>query len=390
MEGRLHRRVLVPVVLAAAAVGIGAVVVVGAFRGADPVGARPTPAPSAAASAGPSAEACTPRFERFPDDAARAAWFTLDTLDDPNGVVIGNVVRVSRGGNGAITALELPPEAWADGPYDEGALVGADDGLTSTLRFLAPRGCGRTILATSDTVLWRATISPDGQTLYTFHLARGSREPLGLWAAPLTDPTQRQQLLGPVPPDERFGVTWGTSLKWSAEGDRLLVQSCTPLGCRFQIVDPATGAEVFIDDDRLGEAVGLAGDTLFLYGDCPDFRPCRLFGRSVATGAARELHPAIYDAWLVTVGGRSQLLATDWDGERERVNLIDPETGESRLLTVPRGLGPVRNNDFGSVGMPPGWVALSPDGEVPRANSSKKLLAIDIETSRLVTLRGGD
>ena len=241
MEGRLHRRVLVPVLLmAVAAIGIGAFAVLGVRPAVDPLGARPSP--TTATSASPSPEACKPRFRRFADDASRATWFTLDPLTDPNGVVTGNVVRVAGGGGRASLGLELPVEAWADGPYDEGVLVGSDDGLSSTLRFLAPRGCGRTLFSTSDYIIWRATISPDGQTLFTYHLERGTRRELGLWSAPLADPTQRRQLLEPIPTDDRFGLSWGITLKWSAEGDRLIVESCSPAGCRFRVVDPVTGS----------------------------------------------------------------------------------------------------------------------------------------------------
>jgi hypothetical protein len=392
MEGRLHRRVLVPVLLVAGTVvGIGAFAVLGVRPAFDPLGARPSP--TAGESSSPSPEACKPRFRRFADDASRATWFTLDQQTDTNGVLTGNVVRVARAGGGPVVALELPPEAWAEGPYDEGALVGSDDGQTSTLRFLAPRGCGRTLVSTSDYIIWRATISPDGQNLLTYHLERGTRRELGLWIAPLADPTQNRQLVRPVPPDERFGITWGTALKWSADGDRLVVESCTPKGCRFQLVDPSTGAEAFIDDDGLGEFVGLDGDRLFAFADCIDFRPCQLLERNLVAGVTRELHPGANDAWLVTVRGQPRLLATESDGVREDIKVIDPDTGDLRPLPLPTllaGLGPVRNNDYGSVGLPRGWIALAPGGEVPRPNGNRRMFAFDIESSRLLMLVGGN
>ena len=136
-----------------------------------------------------------------------------------------------------------------------------------------------------------------------------------------------------------------------------------------------------------------SGDRLFAFADCTDYRPCRLLERNIATGAIRELHPAVYDAWLVEVRGQRRLIATDWDGERERINVIDPDTGESRLLALPAllaGLSPVRNNEYGSVGLPRGWIGLAPGGEVPRPNGNKRMFAIDIESSRLLMLLGGN
>ena len=82
-------------------------------------------------------------------------------------------------------------------------------------------------------------------------------------------------------------------------GDRLIVESCSPTGCRFRIVDPVTGSQL-IDDD--GSATSSASRTT----GCSHSRiarlpPCRLLERNIATGAHRELHPAAYDAWLVEV-----------------------------------------------------------------------------------------
>jgi hypothetical protein len=394
MEGRLHRRVLVPVLaLAVAAVGLGALAVGGSLPMGDLVGAKPRLSPTAGASASASPEACKPKFRRFPDDASRATWFTLDGQTDANGVLIGNVVRVGRVGGGPVVALELPPEAWAAGPYDEGALVGSDDGLTSTVRFLAPRGCGRTLLTTPDAIVWRATISPDGLDLYTYELERGTRYELGLWVAPIADPTQRRQLLGPIPADDRFGRSWGIDLSWSAEGDRMVVESCTPTGCRYRIVSVADGTHTFIDDEDLGEFVGLVGDRLFLLGDCPDFRPCALLERNLTTGATTTLHAAIDDVWLVRVEEREQLVARVFEGAVQQLHVIDPERGQSRVLALPAqvaGLAPVRHNDIGAVALPRGWLALAADGEVPRPNSARKMYAIDVETSRLLLLLGGD
>ena len=109
MEGRLHRRVLVPVlVVAVAAVGIGALAVAGGLPIGDQIGAKPKPTPSASAPASASPEACTPGFDGCPDDASRATWFTIDGQTDTNGVLIGNVARVTRGGGGPVVAIRRP------------------------------------------------------------------------------------------------------------------------------------------------------------------------------------------------------------------------------------------------------------------------------------------
>lgn len=135
------------------------------------------------------------------------------------------------------------------------------------------------------------------------------------------------------------------------------------------------------------------GDRLFAFSDCIDYRPCPLLERNLSSGAVREVHPAVYDAWLTSVGGRPWLVATDWDGEHERINIIDPDSADRRLLAVPvllAGLSPVRNNDYGAVGLPPGWLALAPGGEVPRPARGGRMFAINLDTSRLLMLLGGN
>ena len=198
--------------MAVAAVGLGATACPGVSR-RRPIGAKPEPTPTPAPRK-PIAGGVQTAVQAVPDDASRATWFTLDRQTDPNGVVIGNVVVSLRRWRSVVASSCR--RGVGRGPYDEGVLVGSDDGLTSTLRFLAPRGCGRTLLTTSDEIIWRATISPDDQTS-TPTIGPRDTTPSRALVAPLADPTQRRQLIGPIPTDDRFGLSLGDQPEWSAE-----------------------------------------------------------------------------------------------------------------------------------------------------------------------------
>ncbi len=382
MEVRLRRRVVVPLGLAGAA-GVVALLAV-ALAPAGSSGPGASIVPSAATVD------CARVFARRADEVTRSTWFTFRERDDADGSLVGYVLNIATTDVGAIAAVELPTEAFADGPYDGGALVGADDGDVSVLRFVAPRGCGRVIQRTSDVILRRATISPDQRQLITFRLDRANRADRGVWIAPIEDPDQSRQLLPPLAPSADFGVTYATTLRWSEDG-RLLVESCGQSECRYRIVDPATGDSMTVDDRGYDQAIGLVGDRLYLMASC-GARPCAVVERNLGTGATRELLPGALSATLVTRGQRSWLVASVYTGPTTGLAVVDLDGGGSRPLALPSiaaGLALVVDGPGGSVGLPRGWIALAPEGRLPSPNAGGRLLAFDVETSRLAFLLGG-
>ena len=154
----------------------------------------------------------------------------------------GQRLTVGRRGRGAPATVSLPPESFAAGPFGDLILVGEDDGVASRLStFDAGAGCRAPVDATAD-VIRRATVSPDGSTLYEARVARHDRADLGIWSRPLDGSVPARRVLPPPAADGRFGRTWSTELAWSAEGDRLAVQSCGEMACRTRLFDPSDGS----------------------------------------------------------------------------------------------------------------------------------------------------
>ena len=383
MRYRVRQKILVPLVLA----GFGAIALL-ALRVQVPGPSEPgaTRGPDATAAACPSA------LRRGADEPGRAAWFTFRDRSDSNGSLIGYVLRLARGGSSDVTGLELPAEAFADGPYDDGALVGSDDGQVSTLRLLGPRGCGRVLRTASDVIIRRATIDPGSRQLVTFHLARDTRQDLGVWTAPIDDPGSLRELLPPLPPSDAFGITFATSLRWSQDGQRLVVESCGQSECRYRIVDIGTGQVVTVDDPGYDQVVGLVGDRLYLIEAC-GARPCPIVERDLQSRATRQVLAGALSAGLVTRGTRTTLVANVYRGPAVGVTLVDLATGSERPLLLPallNGFSVAISGPGGSVGLPPGWIALGPDGLLPDPPSGAQLFAIDVETARLAILVGGN
>lgn len=384
MEERWRRRVLVP--LLGGVVGAGALVAVMLVA---PATGRPSGA-GAPAAADASPAACTARVGQAPDDPGRAAWFTMRPRTERDGALAGYVLRLAVAGRDALAALDVPPESFAAGPFGESVLVGSDDGTSSKLRLVAPNGCGR-VLAIAGEILRRATIDPSGQRLITFRLGRADRTDLGIWTAPIDDETAARQLLPPLATspelDARFGSTFATDFLWSTDGGRLVVQSCGESQCRFRIVADVGGRTWTLDRDGIGAALALVGNRLIAFSACAG-RPCPILAVDIDSGATDELVDADGNATVIPVRSGALLVAELFDG----IAIVDLENGRRRTLTLPAflpGIALAAPGESGGIGLPPGWIALAPDGRLPEPLFGGRLFALELESSRLVSLFGG-
>jgi hypothetical protein len=376
---------LVPLLLG----GLGAAALV-ASPAAWPVAPAP-PGARALPTAQPAAEPCGPRVGRAPDDPGRAAWFSLRSRIDRDGSLAGYVLRLAVAGRDAVAGLEMPAEAFAAGPFGDAVLVGADDGSTSRVRLVGPNGCAR-VVASAAEILRRATIDPAGGRLITFRLDRTARTDLGIWSAPIDDTSEAELLLPPLESSpellERFGPTFATDLLWSLDGSRLVVQSCGESQCRFRIVEPASGRTWTLDPDGLGPALALVGDRLVAFGACAG-RPCQIVEVDLASGAQRELAVASGSATVIPTRSGALLVAERVDG----LAIVDLASGRQRSIVLPAllpGIALAVAGELGGVALPPGWIALAPDGRLPEPLIGGRLFAFDLESSRLVTLFGGN
>jgi hypothetical protein len=319
-----------------------------------------------------------------PDPAAIAGepWFRADPRLDGAGALDGQRLTVGRRGRGAPATIDLRPEAFAAGPFGDLILVGEDDGAASRLQALdAVAGCGSPVDSTTD-VIRRATVSPDGSTVYEARVARRDRSDLGIWSRPLDGAAPARSVLPPPAPDGRFGRTWSTELAWSLEGDRLVVQSCGEVACRTRLFDPSDSSTELVDDPSLGLLIGVAGDRVIAHGACRGF-PCPIVATDAATGARQVLADASGPAVIVSEPAAVRVVheVDGIDGRRLRAVASDG-SGATVLGPIPAGLGlgPVGSGRGSGLRLPPGWVLLAPDGR----------LSLDAVDARLILRRVPD
>ncbi len=290
-----------------------------------------------------------------------AAWYRLDPVIEA-GTRIGQRLDVGRIG-GTAWSLMLEPESFATGPTNGQVVAGTDDGRRSTVSVVdVGRGCATPVATTRD-VIRRAVLAPDGASIYEFRVRRGDRADLGVWRRTLGEAAS-QRVLSPIPADPAFGITWTTDLAWSTDGTALAVISCGEVACRTRVLDAATALVRTVADPQFGGFVGLADDRVVVRGACPGL-PCSLVAVDLRNGASRVLDEAAGLAMLV-VGA---------DGQAVIVHEAGAEGGALRTVTLdgvavgaflaPDGLRPVSQLDGSGAEVPPGWLVLAPDGQLP-------------------------
>jgi hypothetical protein len=254
-------------------------------------------------------------------------WFRLEPALDRTGTLEGR--RLTIGLDGATShLLDLAPESFASGPVNGLVLAGEDDGTISRLRLLdVARRCATAVADETD-VIRSAVMAADGRTLYEHRVDRFTRTHLGVWRRTLGGDARR--VLDGLAPDRRLGPTFVTTLVLSADG-RLVVSSCTPVGCRVRILDPASGAVTLVSD--VGTGLGTAGDVLIARAACAGL-PCPVVSVDLASGHRVTLAAR---AFAAAIGGLA--------GDRLVV-----ETGRDQVAVI--GLAGAEVNTTGEPGLP--------------------------------------
>ena len=331
----------------------------------------------------PAATVAAPICEPGATDSVRAVpWFRLDPVLDDAGALAGQRLVAGSADDIAPLELSLEPESFASGPTDGLVVVGSDDGRRSTIRLVdAGRGCVTRTIATTDLVR-RAVLDATGEALYEHRLDRRSRASLGIWRRSIDGSGRAERILEPLPPNERIGLVFATELFWSDDGATLAVLSCGEVACVTRLVG-GDGAVRIVDDEAVGEALGMADGRLVGYGRCHGL-PCPIVVHDPDAGSTRTIVPAAGLARLVAGPdgpsvafedvGHGSVAIVDLDGSARRD--LGPAAGGLRV--VPPAF-------LASAGaeLPPGWFALGPDGR-PGGERGSDWRAVDAGDGRVL------
>lgn len=306
---------------------------------------------------------------------ARNTWYQLEPVIGA-GLRTGQRLAVGQPGLARPRTLALAAESFAAGPFGGTVLVGTDDGRHSRLSLIdVGAGCAWAV-GTSPDVVRRATLAPDGTTLFEHRVDRTTRSDLGVWRRPLDGRRPAVRVVAPIRADARFGPTWLTDFAWSDDGTSLAIQSCGEVACRFRILSLAGGPLRTVADDRLGDMVGLSGERLVAHGACRGL-PCPLLAVNLADGSALTLHAAAGQAVLVRGADGRTVVVHEVGAEGKHLRQVGldgrdlgPVAGDPagrRLVTSP-------GRSDGAAEYGPGHLLFAPDGRLPIESNTAPLL----------------
>ena len=298
-----------------------------------------------------------------------AVWYRLDPRLDRSGTLQGQRLALGTDSGRSSRSLDLPPEAFAAGPFGRLVLVGRDDGVMSRLGAIdVAAGCTFDLGAEPD-VIRRATIDSAAATIYEMRVDRTTRADLGIWSRPFDGSRPATRVLGPIDPDERFGPTFTTEFAWDPAGHRLAIQSCGEAACRVRILDTTSGSASLVDDPDLGTLVALDDDRLVTYESCPGW-PCPIVAHDLETGQRTVLADAAAASVVVSTADGPRLVheVLDGSGVDLRSVALDGSVADD-LGRLPDGLrlegSPLLTDT--ATRLPDGWVLVTPDGRLSAA-----------------------
>ncbi|CAN5446139.1 hypothetical protein BH20CHL7_BH20CHL7_18750 [soil metagenome] len=287
----------------------------------------------------------------------RAAWYRVEPVL-ANGARTAQRLDVGVAGGQSWT-IPLDAESFASGPERGRVVVGTDDGRRSVLSIVdLARGCIQAIAITTD-VVRGAVLAPDGTAIYEHRVRRADRADLGVWRRP-TIGGDAVRVLPPIAPDERFGITFLTTLQWSADGHDLGIASCGEIACRVRVLDTVAGSDRVVADPELGELVGLDGDRAVMRGACRGL-PCPILAVGLDDGLVSVVTDAAGVADLVVDDVGRPVVAFDHDGPGGPLALVPLGGAQAaaQKADLPDDLRIADHDAEISVDLPPGWVLLS-------------------------------
>ncbi|MEX2183662.1 MAG: hypothetical protein WEC14_04400 [Chloroflexota bacterium] len=310
--------------------------------GAPTVEGRPPPACTETAAAAPFNRTAWQRIEPVLAKGARAA----------QRLVLGIA-------GGPTWTIPLDAESFASGPDSGRVVFATDDGRRSTITIVdLAHGCTRAIAVASD-VVRSAVLGPDDETTYEHRVGRADRDDLGIWRrSPLSGDAER--ILPPIEPDARFGITFLTTLQWSADGRHLGIASCGEVACRLRVLDTSDGSTRTVAEPALGELVGITADQAVMRGACRGL-PCPIVAIDLDQGLESVIAEGAGTADLVVDDAGRPVVAFEHGGPGGPLTLLPLGGAQVAAQTadVPEGLRIADHDADINVDVPRGWVLLS-------------------------------
>lgn len=325
----------------------------------------------------PDAAAARPAAGR---SLAGSAWYRLDPVVDGSGWLTGQRLVAGRVAERGAFELALPVESFVSGPRGGRLLVGADDGRRSTIRVVdVARRCATTIHEGAE-LIRRAVLTPDQEALVEFRLDRATRTDRGIWLRPL-DGTEPVRLVEPLAPSDRIGRVFSTALQWSSDGRTLAINSCGERACLVRLLDRTSGRLTTVDDERVGELLGVVDGDLVAYGGCPAL-PCEIVARNLGTGRLRIVARSAGLASVGSAGGGIVAFEDAGSGGRLAIARLDGRGIATIELAGDLRLVPSEARALAGLETGAGVVAVAPRGRP----SSARLPAsfVDLADGRLL------
>ncbi len=146
-----------------------------------------------------------------------------------------------------------------------------------------------------------------------------------------------------------------------------MVTSCGEAACLVRILDRASGRVATVDDQRIGEVIGLVGDDLVAYGGCPGL-PCDIVAMDLRTGRVRGI-ATLAGLAVTSFVERAGVVAFEDYTARGHLRVVRLDGTALRTMPLEKGLRLVPGADraLAAIELPAGVIALSRGSRPSRA-----------------------
>ena len=241
--------------------------------------------------------------------SGRAAVARIQPQIAKRGELTGRVLSAQTAAGSAIS-IALPVESFVGPAVGDLVLYTRHSAETgSEVRAVSlVSGCDVRLAAPGE-IVRSAVLDPLASSVYVHSVSRSGRADAGVARYDLAT-GKAVQALAPVRTPDRFGLIFGTELRWDMAGDRLAVQSCGFSRCLTRVLDVASGQVSTFDSVRQGAFIGLTETHLITFAGCHGL-PCDVLSTDLATGSVSSLATEAFSAQLEASGAGTAALSIE-------------------------------------------------------------------------------